>query len=779
MSELTIRRDNMTFAPPTFKAAAKMEETSNTASAQKTADGKTVSISDTLQELMTRIGQAEGQIRGSRNILQIGQAVLDEVQESLDRIAELTEEAAEGEEPDREAIQEEVNKLAEKIDRMLSDASAGDKPLFLQGKADLIEGILSGEIELDEVLDAVKDLLKLLAEGIPPEEAMGTLDMGSPLLTLLSGIGGMNLDLLMSLLTAMESAQTALAFPDGAAETKAETAAAETSTAETAAAETATAETVTAETVAAADVPADSARTAVEFGGIRVTGQDLSGVTFDETANEVTIAGRLDVTIQGAKQEELPAIRLTGSGTVTLQDVKAPVLTIADPEVKVVTTGESQLGEIRMEPDAALTVEGGGLLRLNSLQGDASNLLRLAGGAVMLPEEDGPSRQAMTVPIAAEGAASLMVQAASVSGPDGKAQEPFDLMWKTLLSGMNAMTSLEVDGEKIKQSLLNGSLARLWLDKGDPDHGYTVHTLFIQGKDEAGRLRSRYAYLRWNQENEEFEEITMYPNPFTVTGGEEGEDWVYEEESHTLCILTSRVKAISGGPGVDAEDHPFSGRVLLADHIALLALVLDGVECRVDSGKAFDLGQDNEVFLTLASGSKNVFESGEGFWGISMGEDSHVNIGYAEGPIGILAATIGADLEPEKREEENSISLRMGSGTVTLPQFPLSSETLRLELLRVSTQEYARASVKIVDADRRWVAQIQAVYQALNGQLERSAGGFSDGRQVDASTEGVVRDADSAAALVDGVRRTVLLQPEIASYIHSRRGRAELHRLLK
>ena len=777
MGELTIRRDNMTFTPPTFKAAAKMEEASGAASAQRA--GKTVNISDTLLELMTRIGQAEGQIRESRNILQTGQAVLDEVQESLDRIAELTEQAAaEGEEPDREAIQEEVNKLAEKIDRMLSRAATGDKALFLQEKADLIEGILSGEIGPDEILDAVKNLLKQLADGLPPEMALGTLDMGSPLLGLLSGIGGMNLDLLMSLLTNLESAQTAFVLPDSAAPGQtapADSAAQDTAVDGTAPAESPAAETASAER--AADVPAQSAQTTLELGGLRVTGQDLSGVTFDEAANEVTVAGTADVVIRGTEQEKQPAIRLTGSGTVTLQEVKAPVLTVAAPEAKISTVGENQLGELRMEPDAALTVEGGGLLRLDGLRGDGSSLLRLAGGALILPEEDGQSRRELSVPIVVEGAAFLMVQAAGVTSPDGKTLEPFDLVWKTMLSSMSAMTSLEVDGKKSEQSLRSSDPARLWLDKGDPSHGFSVHNLVIEGEDEAERLRKRYAYLRWNRKEEKFEEITMYPNPFTVTGGEEGEDWVYEEASQTLRILTNQVQAISGGRGVDAEDNPFSGRVQLADHIALLSLVLDGVDCRVDSGKAFDLGQDNEVFLTLASGSKNVFESGEGFWGISMGEDSHVNIGYAEGPIGILAATIGTDLAQEEQEE--GIPLFLGDGAVTLPRFPLSSETLRLDLLRVSTQEYARASVKIVDADRRWVAQIQAVYQAMSGQLERSAGGFSEGRQAGASTGGVVRDPDSAVALVDSVRKTVLLQPDIASYIHSRRGRAELHRLLK
>ena len=776
MSELTIRRDNMTFTPPNLRAAVKTEKGAAGSEVQKAEVQKpgaekpgTVNISDTLQELMTRIGQSEGQLRGSRSLLQMGQAVLDEVQDSLNKIAELTKESVEGEEPDREALQGELEKLVEKIDRMLSGASAGDKPLFAEGKAEFIEGVLSGEIDLEEVLQGVRDLLAKLAEGLPPETALGTLDLGSPLLTLLTGIGGMNMDLLMSLLTALESSQTALNPPEGApanvpgAPAEAAAAAAETETPAAAGA------------ARAADVPTAAAAETKQFGGLLVTGRDLSGVTFDQAANEGTVAGEAEVTVRGTGQGEAPALRLTGSGEVTLQEVKTAILTVETPQAHVTAQGENQLGEVRMEQGAALTVGGEGAVRLDTVQGDGSNLLRLTGSVTV---SDGGEREKAEwkVPVVVEGAALLMAHAASVRPAEGKSAEAFDLIWKALLPNMASLTEAEVDGKHLKQSMLNGEHARLWLDKGDPSHGYPLHAVVLRGRDKSGRLQSRYAYLQWSEAKKAFREVAMYPNPFTVTGGEEGLDWVYEEDSQTLRILTAQVTAIAGGQGVDAEENPFSGRVRLADHIALITLVLNGVECRVSSGKAFDLGRDNEVFLTLASGSRNVFESGDGCWGISMGEDSHVNIGYAEGPIGILAATIGADLTPEQPKPEG-IPVQVGGGTVTLPQFPLSSKALRLDLLRVSTQEYAQASMTILEADRRWVAQIQAVYRTVHSQLEWSMDGFPGGRM--GSGGGLVRDSVSAGQLMEDVKRTIHLKPEVASYLHSRRGKAELHRLLK
>ena len=170
----------------------------------------------------------------------------------------------------------------------------------------------------------------------------------------------------------------------------------------------------------------------------------------------------------------------------------------------------------------------------------------------------------------------------------------FDLVWKALLPGWGALTSLTVDGRQIQTALGQSFPIRLWLDKGDPSHGWPVHALALRGKDALGRLKTRYAYLRWDQRARAFQEVPMYPNPFTVTGGEDGLDWIYEEEPHALHILSSRVTALSGGVGTDADQVPFSGRIVLADRIGRIALDLEGVDCRVSFGRAFDLGRENQ-----------------------------------------------------------------------------------------------------------------------------------------------------------------------------------------
>ena len=118
----------------------------------------------------------------------------------------------------------------------------------------------------------------------------------------------------------------------------------------------------------------------------------------------------------------------------------------------------------------------------------------------------------------------------------------------------------------------------------------------------------------------------MYPNPFTVTGGEPGRDWAYDEASHTLHILTPQVTAISGGAGTDANQAPFSGRIALADSIGTMELTLGGVVCRVSSGRAFSLGRANDVTLLLQRGSSNHFESGAGCAGISLGDGTSLRI---------------------------------------------------------------------------------------------------------------------------------------------------------
>lgn len=231
----------------------------------------------------------------------------------------------------------------------------------------------------------------------------------------------------------------------------------------------------------------------------------------------------------------------------------------------------------------------------------------------------------------------------------------------------------------------------------------------------------------------------MYPNPFTVTGGEPGRDWIYDEASHTLHILSAQVTAIAGGTGVDARKEAFSGRIALADGIGAVELALDGVVCRVSSGRAFRLGRGNDVTLLLQNGTDNLFESGAGCAGISLGDGTSLRIDCAdrpeagEDPAGTLDATIGVGAQGA---ESDILTMEMGKDTVTWPQFCLSSRVLQLDQLNVSTQACARAARTILEADCRWVSQIQKAYHARGNRLEPGPGKLR--------REGLVRDAAMA-----------------------------------
>ena len=143
---------------------------------------------------------------------------------------------------------------------------------------------------------------------------------------------------------------------------------------------------------------------------------------------------------------------------------------------------------------------GGGMLRLGRVQGDRTNTLRLAGGAVVVAEDR--EGHVLQIPVVMEGPASLAARAVNVRDAAGKPLEPFDLLWKTLLSGWRAVTGAEVDGQQARMALRGGLTpdpGRLWLDKGDPSHGYPYHLVMLRGRDESGRPKVRYTYLYWNQ----------------------------------------------------------------------------------------------------------------------------------------------------------------------------------------------------------------------------------------------------------------------------------------
>ena len=728
MSELTIRRDREISAAR-YRAAEKAEKTEKGGGPiQRTEKTPGFTLSETLRQLLSGSSRTESQIRESRRTLQSGEAVLAEVQENLSRMEALAREAAGEGETDRDALQAQLDRLRQEIDRimrsaaggadlfldgdledgavallyaLLSDASAGqDLPGWLtQGGltadqilsslgldktasgADLMAAIIGSSLDgnsaagrlaalylgaviagggidgtasMEMALEGLRQLMEKVAQGVPADQAVAELTGGAftslsdfqsqftsgtapgleafltnLLLTgegdllldfpaippLLAGLEGMNLELLMNLLSSGESASGEAAAPPVLPEAEAAL--------------------VPAGGPDAAPPPEDHALSVMDLGSVRVSGQDLSGVSLGDNG-VLIVAGQGDVTVEGAGPDA-PEILLTGSGTVTLRSVSAPLLTVDGSGVQLAGAGENTLQTVRLRPGAVLTLDGGGFLRMGSLEAAPTALLRLRPGAAAEVRRGEDSMGGTRIPVILEGPASLAVQADRVSDPRGRSLDPVDVIWKALLPGWSAVTAMAVDGRQVRTHLPGGelpALVRLWLGKGDGSQGHPIHSLAFWGRDGAGRAKTRYAYLRWNQQTGSFQEINMYPNPFTVTGGEADRDWVYEEETQTLRILSSRVTAVSGGAGTDASQTPFSGRIALADNIGSIELTLGGVVCRTSSGRAFSLGRENNVTLLLQSGSSSLFESGAGCAGVSLGDGACLRIDRDGSPGG-------------------------------------------------------------------------------------------------------------------------------------------------
>ena len=510
-------------------------------------------------------------------------------------------------------------------------------------------GAPSGEIDPEQAAQGLKELLALVSEGMPPDEAVALLTGGvftsieefeaqfiqgiapgleafltgllltggeeelASLAGLLAGGGEGDVDLLMDLLMALEPSGDTPGLPPDAADAlrPGGGAAARTNAANEAAAQ-----------------PWETAR----FGPVLAAGRALSGVSYAPARGELTVGGPADLLLRGQGQE-VAGIRLTGSGTVTIQGLSA-ALTVEAAQGRLDAQGGNRLAQLLLGEGSTLNLGGGGLTQIEALRGGAGSALRLTGGAVVLSGEYTSGWPALVV----DGPASLLAaEGAVVRNAQGQRLTPLDILWKTALPGWSTVTSLEVDGRLARLFLTaedHPDPLRLWLLRGNEHQGFPAHSIVLRGRDRAGNLRVRYSYVRWSQRSRAFEEITMYPNPFTVTGGEEGTDWRYEEGTQTLRILSARVTAVSGGAGTDGDELPFSGRLALADGMDKVELTLEGVECRVSNGRAFSLGRGNRVALLLKAGSENVFESGPGFAGISLDRGTSLTIDKAKGAPG-------------------------------------------------------------------------------------------------------------------------------------------------
>ncbi len=526
-------------------------------------------------------------------------------------------------------LQQLLAKLADgmSLDEAILDLTNGSFTSLLDFENQFINGTAPG---LEDFLSALllngDELGELL---IPDASALG--------LDLLAGLGGLNLDMLVNL------GATATLLSSGI---------------------------TTSETDNLTNLQTQ------QFGGFEIIGKDLSGVTYDASAGMLTVDGSSDIIITtiplsrlqpapmdevgesgqtaqaGQTQADRPSsqvskILLKGSGTVKLQNVDAQRLTISSPSARVATSGNNVLEQVVLKKGANVTFEGRGSLKTGEINGNSSNTLVIKDGAVSVGDGKGSTGK---INIWIDGAASFAANAASVRNPEGIELKPFDLIWKTLLPGWGRVTAMNIDGMQARIALFNRNMspdaARLWFDGS---HGHPIHEAVIYGEDKMGKPKTRYAFLKWNGVTGSFEEITMYPNPFIVSGGEEGIDWKYEEASRTLRLLTAEVSEISGGMGLDAEQNIFSGRIALENNIGAITLTLAGVDCRVKQGKAFDLARENNVTLIIKAGTQNFFESGRGCAGISLGDGSNLFIDESlqdpdeeeELPVGTLTATGG------------------------------------------------------------------------------------------------------------------------------------------
>lgn len=761
MSEIMIRRNH---GPAAAWTPVKTGKASAGVQTQKAGKTTGYAISDGLRQVTG--GHTANGVREARNILQTGEAVLDELQNVLEQMDALVQDAAgdkNPDDPDKEAIQEKLENLKQEIDRIIDSAVSGDKNLFLDDSAEIIPGwltqtarspaqilsalgldgtasageilsaVLSGSLESNSAIGylaalylgalitggespetadpetamaGLQRLLDKVAEGVPLDEAVTLLTNGiftsigdfessflggtapglqdflinmlladpvqaAELPSMDLGLMGINLnldmDIMMGLLSLLDGSGSDMSSP----ENRENSFIADNSPVPVT-------ETVDNTAIPAA-VTGGTETAVMQIGDMEVSGKDLSGVSYNTSSGEVMIGGTEDVTVRNAGTEGQNiregntgtnglSVRITGTGMVRLHGARVSLLTVDAPHARIFTSGKIELGQIHLKTGTIFTIAGDGTMEIGGVQAGRNSVLRLDGGTVIMQEENGR----LPVPVFLDGPAILSAHTdTGVYSTGGKRMEPFDIIWKTMLPGWSGLTGLEVDGRQIKLDFLSSSFpARLWLDKGDPSHGYPVHKLLFHGRDEKGRPKTRYSYLRWM--NRGFHEIDMYPNPFNITGGEEDVDWRYDGTSQALHILTSQVAAVSGGTGTDARMEPFSGRIALADNIGAVELTLGGVICRVASGQAFDLGRGNNVALFLRSGADNVFESGEGYAGVSLGDGTCLCIdcpdarSSSRNPDGKLVAGggrggagIGRDCN-ESRDRTSHILIRGG-----------------------------------------------------------------------------------------------------------------------
>lgn len=180
-------------------------------------------------------------------------------------------------------------------------------------------------------------------------------------------------------------------------------------------------------------------------------------------------------------------------------------------------------------------------------------------------------------------------------------------------------------------------------------------------------------------------------------------------------------------------------------------------------------GESGDILIT---GSARIVKA--------LGGDPGADIGACLfGGCGKVNITGGADIGGAKLRTGTGIALPMGEDTVTLPQFRLSTRALQLDGMSISTREEARTAGRTLEADRRWVSQIQDAYDAMYKQLEQSFGGLYTVRRYVRRNGAPLRDPSTANILLASVRESILHQSSQAMDSHVQRGAEDVRQLLQ
>lgn len=412
----------------------------------------------------------------------------------------------------------------------------------------------------------------------------------------------------------------------------------------------------------------------IDFDNMRIYGVKDSDLEYDSTNGTLTIKAGA-----GIKITVRPSGEAIGSnqphGSDSVQDlilgggVGGAVLSGVDLSGDLTVKGATEItyesdnsfGGIKLESDTVFKGTGG--LKTNAFDAGSHNVT-FQGGAVVIGGGSGTisNRGAVTV----KGAA---IAASGVAESAGRSS--IEIPWTPELAALGKLASIQIDGQQYDMSLDANQAAKLWLEPGR-NHRVTF-------TDVDGKSKTLSATQVFEADGVTFQEFEWAPpaRPYTVTGGQEGVDWEYAGPDGNTLLIKSNAAELTIGPGaslnasgqpVDENGNVLVGRIQLADNIsgqgAPVKLTLDGISSRVSTGAAFDLGENNQVELTLADGKVNTFQGGSNYAGISVGGGTQLTIN-GTGTLNATGGSNGAGIGRDgTATSDQTSSITINGGTI-------------------------------------------------------------------------------------------------------------------